>query len=166
MTTPQDHGPLQNSIDRVRGELERLVEMARDRGVRVLDTVGVRPPRTEFPCVDLTETNDAVHLVADLPGVYPEAVDLHVAGATLTLRGTITQPPLGQGGTIHRCERQAGRFERTLALPAVVDADAAVAELRHGVLHVRLPKNPVEVGRKVPVRPAGEICDPVTAPAL
>jgi HSP20 family protein len=153
MATPQDQGPLQSSIDRVRGELERLIEMARERGGKALDAVGIKnPPRAEFPAVDLTETNDAVHLVADLPGVDPELLDLNVTGQMLRLRGTVSPPPLGTGGTLHRGERHVGSFERLLALPCTVNADMAHADLRNGVLHVRLPKNPAEVGRKIQVR--------------
>ena len=150
---PYDQGPLQSSIDKMRTELERLVEMARDRGGRALDAVGIKnPPRPDFPMIDLTETNDALHLVADLPGVEPELLDLNVSGLMLRLRGTVSPPPVGQGGALYRSERHVGSFERTISLPCSVDAEAAHAELRHGVLHVRLPKVATEVGRKIQVR--------------
>lgn len=153
MAMPQDTGPLQTSIDRVRGELDRLVEMARERGGKALDAMGIKnPPRPEFPAVDMTETNDAVHLVADLPGVDPDLLDLNVTGQMIRLRGTVNAPPLGSGGTLHRSERHVGTFERMLALPCTVNADLSHAEIRNGVLHVRLPKNAAEVGRKIPVR--------------
>lgn len=158
MTSPQDHGPLQASIDKVRSEMERLVEMARDRGGRALDAVGIKNmPRPDFPAVDLMETNDAVHLVADIPGVDPDLLDLNVTGQILRLRGTVAPSPHGQGGTLHRSERTIGSFERMLTLPCTVDADAAHAELRHGVLHLRLPKVATEIGHKIPVR-AAEPC--------
>ena len=163
-----DQGPLQSSMDRVRSEMERLVDMARERGGKALDAVGIKNmPRMEFPAVDLTETNDALHLVADLPGVEPELLDLNVTGQTLRLRGTVSPPPLGQGGSLHRSERHIGSFERMLMLPCSVDADAAHADLRNGVLHVRLPKVATEVGRKIVVRRSE--CEPQAnppAPAL
>jgi HSP20 family protein len=164
----QEHGPLQSSMDRLRAELDRLVEMARDRGGRALDAVGIRNlPRPEFPAIDLTETNDAVHLIADLPGVERDLLDLNVTGHILRLRGTITPPAMGQGGTLHRSERHVGSFERTITLPCGVDANAAHAELRNGVLHVRLPKVSSEVGHKIPVRAADEQpCEIPPSPAL
>jgi HSP20 family protein len=153
MANVQDHGPLQISMDRVRTEMERLVEMARERGGRALDAVGIKnPPRAEFPAIDLTETNDAIHLVADLPGVDADLLDVNVTGQTLRVRGTASLLPIGQGGTLHRAERHVGTFERTLMLPCSVDADAAHAEFKNGVLHVRLPKIAEEVGRKIRVR--------------
>ncbi len=157
MSMPHDQGPLQFSMDRMRGELERVIEMARERGGRALDIVGIKnPPRPEFPAVDVTETNDAVHLAADLPGVDLDLLDLNVTGQILRLRGTVGLVSVGQGGTSHRCERHVGPFERILALPCAVNADAAHAELRNGVLQVRLPKTVASAGHKIPVRAAGD----------
>jgi HSP20 family protein len=148
-----DQGPLQSSIDKMRTEVERLVDAARDRGGRALDAVGLKNlPRPDFPAIDLTETNDALHLVADLPGVEADLLDLNVTGPLLRLRGSAPSPVVGTGGAVHRAERHVGSFERMLTLPCTVDADQAHAELRHGVLHVRLPKIATEVGQKIPVR--------------
>ncbi len=152
--TPQDTGPMQTSMDRARGELERLVETVRDRGGRALEAVGGRVGRLAFPPIDLFETNDAVHVLADLPGVDAATFDLNVTGLTLTLRGTVGQPLLGTGGTVHRSERSVGAFERSVSLPVAVDSEAATADLKGGLLHVRLPKSTSVVGRKVPVRTA------------
>ena len=164
----QEQGPLQVSIDRVRGELDRLVESVRDRSGKALDAVGIKGGRPEFPPIDLTETNDAVHLFADLPGVDLALLDLRVSGATLLLRGTVERPPLGQGGTIHRNERHLGPFERRIPLPASVSAEAATAELTQGVLHARFPKSATEVGHKVLVRgqsASASTADPHLPPA-
>lgn len=162
MPNAPDNGPLQLSMDRVRAEMDRLVELARERGGRALDAVGIKnPPRAEFPAVDVTETNDAIHLVADLPGVDPDLLDLNITGQTLRLRGTAVAASIGQGGTLHRNERHVGTFERTLMLPCPVDADAAHADLKQGVLHVRLPKIATEVGRKIRVQ-----CESTSTPQM
>ncbi len=152
-------------MDRVRAEMDRLVEMARERGGRALDAVGIKnAAHPEFPAVDVTETNDAIHLVADLPGVDPDLLDLNITGQTLRLRGTASPASIGQGGSLHRNERHVGTFERTLMLPCPVDADAAHADLKNGVLHVRLPKVAAEVGRKIRVQAGGSSAD--SAPSL
>lgn len=148
-----EQGPVQISLDRMRGELERLIEMARARGGRALDAVGIKNvARPDFPALDLTETNDALHLVADLPGVEAKLLDLNITGPLLRLRGTVAPTSIGPGGALHCSERHVGSFERMLTLPCNVDADQAHAELRNGVLHVRLPKIATEVGQKIPVR--------------
>jgi HSP20 family protein len=167
MVTSQDQGPVQLSMDRMRAEMERLIDMARERGGKALDAVGIKnPPRAEFPVIDLTETNDSLHLVADLPGVDPELLDLNVTGQMLRLRGTVTPPALGQSGTLHRSERHVGTFERTIILPCPVDADAAHADLKHGVLHARLPKVASEVGRKIRVETSGSTIECATTPQM
>lgn len=153
MAMPQDQGPVQFSMDRMRGELERVIEMARERGGKALDLVGIKAlPRAEFPAIDLTEMNDALHLLADLPGVTLDSLDINVSGQILRLRGSVEPSPIGQGGTSHRSERHVGTFERLVALPSSVDANAAYAELKQGVLHVRLPKTVAEQGHKINVR--------------
>ena len=159
MVATQDHGPVQTSMDRVRAEMERLVDMARDRGGKALDAVGIKPPSASmFPATDVIETNDAVHLVANLPGVSADLLDVNVTGQILRLRGSVAPSPHQQGGLLHRNERHIGAFERAFALPCAVDAEATQAELADGVLHVRLPKIADEIGYKIPVRP----CEPDT----
>ena len=148
-----DHSPLQTSLDRIRGEVDRLIDVVRDRGGKALDAVGIKAPlRGEFPPIDITETNDAVHVTASVAGIDPATLDLQIIGVTITLRGIATSPVLGQGGTLHRSERHVGTFERSVMLPATVDAPAAVADLRQGLLHVRLPKTASQIGHKVHIR--------------
>jgi len=160
---PHDQGPLQSSIDKMRAEMERIVDMARDRGGRALDAVGIKNTvRPDFPAIDLTETNDALHLIADLPGVQADLLDLNITGPLLRLRGTVSPATIGPGGALHRSERHTGSFERTITLPCSVDADNTHAELQHGVLHVRLPKSATEIGQKIPVR-CGDEANPGTA---
>lgn len=160
MVTMQDNGPVQTSIDRLRAEMERLVDMARDRSGKALDAVGIKPPSAMmFPATDVVETNDAVHLVANLPGVSADLLDVNITGQLLRLRGSVVAPSHSQSGTVHRRERQAGPFERVYALPCGVNAEAAQAELSAGVLHIRLPKVADEVGYKIPVKSGeGDAC--------
>ena len=156
MAATHDNGPVQNSIDRLRAEMERLVDMARERSGKALDVVGIKSPSAMmFPATDLVETNDAVHLVANLPGVSADLLDVNITGQILRLRGSVAASSHSQSGTVHRRERQAGAFERVYALPCGVNAEAAQAELSAGVLHIRLPKVADEIGYKVPVQ-AGE----------
>ena len=151
--SPADHTPLQSSLDRIRGEVDRLIDAVKARGGKALDAVGLATAvRGEFPAIDLSETNDALHATANVAGIDPATLDVQITGGMLTLRGIVTSPVLGQGGTVHRAERHVGTFERSIMLPTVVDPENAVADLRQGLLHVRLPKVTSNVGRKVPVR--------------
>ena len=108
--------------------------------------------------VDVRETNDAVEILASLPGVRPEDIDVQVHGNTVTIKGQVQEEHQEQDVNYLRRERRYGAFMRSLALPAEVDADRAEATVEHGVLKLRLPK--AEAARpktiKVSTQPALE----------
>lgn len=85
--------------------------------------------KTVAPRVDIFETENEFLLVADLPGVKPDEVDLSFDKGELTLHGNRTSRPNGKAD-----------FQRTFAVADSVAADKIAAELKHGVLTVRLPK--------------------------
>src|SRR5688572_20216373 len=92
-----------------------------------------------FPLINVFNDGDDFVLVAELPGVKKEDLDIQVRGDTLRLRGrkTVGHP---EGASIHRRERAAGEFDRTVTLPDDVDAAKVAAEYRDGVLTLRLPR--------------------------
>ena len=93
-----------------------------------------------IPAIDLCEAPGEFDLWVDLPGVDPETIELTITGRTLTLKGE--RPPGARTGPSQEIlsEGPAGRFHRTLELPADVNADATHAQSRHGVLQIRIPK--------------------------
>ena len=74
-----------------------------------------------------------------MPGVKKEDLDIQVRGDTLRIQGKKTIA-YDDGASVHRRERAAGQFDRTLTLPAEVDAAKVAAEYRDGVLTLRLPR--------------------------
>lgn len=101
------------------------------------DMFGIQPPR-----VDLSETNEAVGVTAELPGLTESDVQLTLSedGQVLTIQGeNKNEQSDEQNGTLWR-ERSYGRFRRDIALPAVVDESKAQAEMKNGVLNIMLPK--------------------------
>ena len=54
----------------------------------------------------------------------------------------------------HRAERSYGRFERAIRIPVDIDADAAKAQYKDGVLHITMPKTPAAQSREIPVEAA------------
>ena len=102
------------------------------------------------PAVDLEDVGDAYRLVAELPGVSPEDVELSVSGETAIIRGE-RPPKEGRADCIyHRMERSFGHFIRRFNLPEPVDRDKVEAVYALGVLTVTLPKQQVR-GRRVPI---------------
>ncbi len=109
-------------------------------------------PQTEpgRPAVNLWENDDALMVELEVPGIHGDQLEVSAVGDELSVK--IERPDLQQEGvTYHRRERPVGSFSRLLRLPADVDADRVEAELREGVLTIRLPKAASAKPRKITV---------------
>src|SRR6266545_1111840 len=92
------------------------------------------------PVVDIFEEPEHVRIVAEIPGVKPEAVKILVEGNVLTIQGTKEQFAEEKAEKVHRYERTYGAFERSFTLPTTVDPQHIKAAYDVGVLTVILPK--------------------------
>ncbi|MBN9521763.1 Hsp20/alpha crystallin family protein [bacterium] len=106
---------------------------------------------TVAPRVDVLETENEFLLLADLPGVRPDAVDVRYEQGELTVHGrrhdaapAARRPLFGEYAGSH--------FHRVFAVTDTVAADRIEAELKDGVLTVRLPKIEAVKPRKIAVR--------------
>jgi HSP20 family protein len=105
--------------------------------------------------VDVRETADQFEIMASVPGVRPEDVEITVLGDTLRIHGERkeeSERAEGEGSRWLVRERRFGLFERTISLPTTVRADGAVAEFKDGVLTITLPKTEEAKPRTIPVR--------------
>jgi HSP20 family protein len=116
------------------------------------DLAQAAPGAYYTPRVDIFETDDEVTLCADLPGVRPEDVDVRFESGELTLHGRCA--PRAQGGNWLLAEYGVGDFYRAFTINEDVDAGNITAELKQGVLTVRLPKS--EAARPKKIRVKGE----------
>jgi HSP20 family protein len=92
--------------------------------------------------VDVAETDKEVRVTAELPGLNEGDIDVRVSDGMLVISGEKrTDRGVDEGGYILR-ERSFGRFERSVPLPDGIDADAAQANFKCGVLTVTIPKKP------------------------
>lgn len=108
--------------------------------------------------VDVVETEDEVIVRANLPGMEAENIDVSIVGDTLRLKGEFEADETCERGNVYCRERRYGRFQRYVNLPASVDAEAAEAAFKNGVLSVSLPKSEATERTKVAVkRPFEEI---------
>jgi len=104
------------------------------------------------PRVDILENDNEVVFFADLPGVKPEDVDLQFEGGELRLVARAAAHPEG-----HRFlseEYGLGDFYRAFTVPQQVDPGRISADLKHGVLTVRLPKPEAIKPKKISVQGA------------
>lgn len=104
-----------------------------------------------LPPVDVIEDPTGITLIADLPGVPREALNLRVEADTLTIEGTLSLP-LPEGMQPSHVEVQLPRYRRVFTLSRELNPDRIEAELRHGVLRLRIPKADHAQPRKVQIR--------------
>ena len=90
--------------------------------------------------MDIFENDGNLVLKAELPGIDPKDVDVHVENNVLTLRGERKFESEVKREQYHRVERAYGTFSRSFTLPNVVDTDNIKAEFKDGVLRVTLPQ--------------------------
>ena len=95
----------------------------------------------ELPSVDLTETNDAFTLTAEMPGLEEKDVDVTLSDDMLTVSGEKQEESTREEDDHHISERRYGSFKRSFRLPASVEDDKISAALTNGVLTVTLPKS-------------------------
>jgi HSP20 family protein len=86
------------------------------------------------------ESDEAFTLTAELPGFSKDDVQVEIKDNRLILKGERKRETDVQETQYHRVERVYGAFERSIRLPAVVDADKAKAIFKDGVLKLMLPK--------------------------
>ncbi|MFM7563377.1 MAG: Hsp20/alpha crystallin family protein, partial [Planctomycetota bacterium] len=100
---------------------------------------------------DVVETNEAFELMIDLPGIMPEDVQVEFNDGVLTVSGERKVVEAVEGRKVHRSERRAGPFSRSVKLPEV-DGERISAQFKHGVLTVVAPKIPAVTPRKIEVK--------------
>jgi HSP20 family protein len=100
---------------------------------------------------DVFETNESFELMIDLPGIMPEDVQVEFNDGVLTVSGERKVVEAVEGRKVHRSERRAGPFSRSVKLPEV-DGERISAHFKHGVLTVVAPKIPAVTPRKIEVK--------------
>ena len=130
------------------GELRRRMDEVFERfpgGTSPASRAGVFPP------VNLYEAGDGYVLTAELPGLRAEDIDVSIERDRVTLRGErrIEYP---QDASLHRVERRAGAFRRTVQLPVELEGEKVEAIYRNGVLTLRIPKAPEHQPRRISVK--------------
>jgi len=92
------------------------------------------------PSVDIRETEEALLVQAELPGIDKKDVKVEVREGVLTISGERNYEKDVKEENVHRIERAYGSFTRSFSLPSNIDGDKVDAHMKDGVLEVRLPK--------------------------
>jgi HSP20 family molecular chaperone IbpA len=106
--------------------------------------------RSVLPAVDVFENPHGITLLADMPGVPREQLEIKVEGESLLIEGTVlTQMPQGLE-PIH-AEVRVPRYRRSFVLSRELDTSGIQANLKEGVLSLHIPKKAHAQARKIPV---------------
>jgi HSP20 family protein len=112
-----------------------------------------RSQRCYTPATDIYETQDAIVVVADMPGVAAGDVAVELEGRTLTITGNPAEArPAGREAV--RAEYRPGGYQRVFTLSDAIERDRIEARVRNGVLTLVLPKAAPARARRIEVKAA------------
>jgi len=106
------------------------------------------------PAVDIIEEDDRFVLLADVPGVQPEDIDVNIENGVLSVSGQRLQESISQAAGNKRLERRSGTFSRRFTLPKTANPDEVSATSQNGILEVVIPKRPEVKARRISVEAA------------
>jgi HSP20 family protein len=141
-SVPEIWRPFEN----LRREMDRLFD---DFGAglwhspfrRALDLGSFRRSELTVPAVDVSETDKAYEITAELPGMDEKSVEVKLANGMLTIKGEKQDEKEEKKQDYYMRERTFGSFQRSFQVPADVDTDKIEAGFKKGVLTVTLPKS-------------------------
>ncbi len=103
------------------------------------------------PAVDIKEEKDRFVIHADVPGVDPKDIEVHMENGVLTIKGERESEKKEEREGYKRIERVRGSFFRRFSLPDTADAEKISAAAKNGVLEVVIPKQEKVQPRKITV---------------
>jgi HSP20 family protein len=107
-----------------------------------------RTVRATAPPVDIYETDEGFVILADMPGVGPDGLEVTAERDTLSIRGRVDRPAEEPDYQ----EYEFGEYRRTFTLTEDLEISAVTATLKDGVLRLQIPKSPRLQPKKIPVR--------------
>lgn len=103
------------------------------------------------PRVDIREEAGRFVILADLPGIEPEQIEIQMDKGVLSIKGRRNGEAATEASRYSRVERRQGGFHREFSLPESADAEGIVASGRNGVLEISIPKKAESTPRRIHV---------------
>jgi len=126
----------------------QTVEKVEDQAVESVENA--REKEVFSPRADIFETGDGFVVVADMPGVAEDSVEITLEKNVLTFKGQI-EAPEREGFELAYGEYREGDYERSFTLSEGIDREGIEATVKDGVLRLSLPKSEEAAARKIPV---------------
>jgi len=122
-------------------------EVSRPEGVETMaENRPVFVPRT-----DIYETDEAIHVVSDMPGVDAKSIEVTLENRVLEVRGKVV-PQQPDGLSLSYAEYGIGDFQRSFTISEEIDRDRIAARVKDGILDLELPKVQAAKARKIAVK--------------
>jgi len=145
----EDMARMRRELDRILGE-DRLSSWTFP-----FSRISFLPGRASraYPLINISEDHDNIYVDALAPGLEPESLNVSVTGDQLVLSGEKKPLPKSvKPELVHRSERSAGHFARSLSLSVGVENDRVQATYTDGVLKIVLPKVAAAKPKQIPVK--------------
>lgn len=133
-------------LNQLRQEMDRMFESRPDADHGNIAT------SDWAPAVDIKEEAGQFIIKADIPGVDPKDIEVHMENGVITIKGERESENKEEREGYKRIERSRGSFYRRFGLPDTADADKISATSHHGVLEISIPKKARTEPRKITVK--------------
>lgn len=132
-------------------EIETKALKAKEKRAVTAPVERTKPGPSFTPAVDIFETDREITLLADIPGVKADNLDIDLRDNVLTLAGDVEAPEGPDEVDVLR-EYDTGKYSREFTLSEIIDQSKIEAELKDGVLRLTLPKVEAASPRKITVK--------------
>jgi len=106
----------------------------------------------EFPAINLWANEEGQFIRAEMPGIKANDINIDVTADTLTISGNRSHDEAVENTRYHRQERRYGTFTRIVQLPFMVDTSSVEANLKNGVLDIKLQRAESDKPKKIAVK--------------
>ncbi len=126
----------------IQNEMNRMFDQFFSDPFTLLPLSSMRNITDFLPRIDVSETDQAMQVTAELPGMQEKDIQIALENEALVISGEKKNDLEEKGKNYHRIERNYGSFQRVIPLVSEVEAEKVEAVFKNGVLTITLPKTP------------------------
>ncbi|PKO01147.1 MAG: molecular chaperone [Chloroflexi bacterium HGW-Chloroflexi-4] len=126
----------------IQNEMNRMFDQFFNDPFTLLSVPTLRSVTDFMPRIDVSETESAMMVTAELPGMEEKDIQLTLENDSLIISGEKKNDVEEKGKNFHRVERSYGSFQRVIPLISEIQQEKVEAKFRNGVLNITLPKTP------------------------
>jgi HSP20 family molecular chaperone IbpA len=130
---------------------DRTLEIEKEELTPTEESERTRASRCFIPRADVYEMDEQIVIVADVPGVDDQSIDVTLEKNVLTINAYVN-PVLPEGYTLTHAEYEVGDYQRSFRLSDEIDREKIKATIKDGVLRLYLPKSTAARARKISVK--------------